>query len=544
MENINTENQSNENSEHKKLYFKNMTPIDYDDMSGYEEALDYVFSKDEILNIAITGPYSAGKSSVINTYEKNKNKKSIHISLAEFADVKDNHSEDDEDNSNESYKKNRRKHLEGNIINQLIHQISLDKISRTDFKVKPEVSGLKILINTVGIAIFVLITLYMTNFDTLNQKIGDVDIGCLKSITTSGAYIGVTIVYFALILYFVCKIVIKYLNKPFLKTIKINDTEVELFDDTEDSIFNKHLDEIIYIISQSDVDEIVFEDIDRYNDIEIFTNLREINILVNKKINLGKEKKCIKFIYLIKDDLFLSKDRTKFFDFILPIIPVVNSSNSYKKLIELLKHCEVYEKLDNIFIERICLYIDDMRLINNIYNEFVIYVERLKKDNIYLDYNKLLAMLVYKNIFPKDFSDLLLNRGYVFNVLSNKNKLIENKVQAIEEKIEKIKSDINESNNEMLMSEDELDAINFNKLDIELDYYIYNKKIREYDNLAEAIRAIKDNDYNVNEYSYNSSKIDIKDRFNKLNENDNYRRIKEKIKLKNNNERRRLIFHL
>jgi len=46
-----------------------MTPTDTENMSGYEEALDFVFDNSELLNIAITGSYGAGKTSVIETYE-------------------------------------------------------------------------------------------------------------------------------------------------------------------------------------------------------------------------------------------------------------------------------------------------------------------------------------------------------------------------------------------------------------------------------------------------------------------------------------------
>ena len=64
--------------------------------------------------------------------------------------------------------------------------------------------------------------------------------------------------------------------------------------------------------------------------------MREVNRLVNNK--LKEEGKTLRFFYLLKDDIFISKDRTKFFDFIIPVIPVVDSSNSYDKFIELFKN--------------------------------------------------------------------------------------------------------------------------------------------------------------------------------------------------------------
>ena len=67
------------------IHFEKLTPNKDIDLNTYEEALDFIFKEDEIKNIAITGSYSAGKSSVIESYKrKNKDKKFLHISLANF----------------------------------------------------------------------------------------------------------------------------------------------------------------------------------------------------------------------------------------------------------------------------------------------------------------------------------------------------------------------------------------------------------------------------------------------------------------------------
>ena len=61
---------------------------------------------------------------------------------------------------------------------------------------------------------------------------------------------------------------------------------------------------------------------------KIYEKLREINIIVN---NSAQVKRKIKFIYAIKDDMFCKdekKSRTKFFDFIIPVVPIVNAFNS------------------------------------------------------------------------------------------------------------------------------------------------------------------------------------------------------------------------
>ena len=53
-----------------KYHFERLTPIDNMNLDVYEEAIDYVFNNPDVKNIAISGAYSAGKSSVLASYKK------------------------------------------------------------------------------------------------------------------------------------------------------------------------------------------------------------------------------------------------------------------------------------------------------------------------------------------------------------------------------------------------------------------------------------------------------------------------------------------
>ena len=64
----------------KKIHFERLTPDDSIDISSYEEALDFSLSN-KMTNIALSGPYGAGKSSVIEAYRKRNQKKNICIFL-------------------------------------------------------------------------------------------------------------------------------------------------------------------------------------------------------------------------------------------------------------------------------------------------------------------------------------------------------------------------------------------------------------------------------------------------------------------------------
>ena len=65
--------------------FQKLTPINQADINAYMEALNYVFENSDIKNVGVSGAYSAGKSSVIETYKTLRPEiKFIHISLAYF----------------------------------------------------------------------------------------------------------------------------------------------------------------------------------------------------------------------------------------------------------------------------------------------------------------------------------------------------------------------------------------------------------------------------------------------------------------------------
>lgn len=103
-----------------KYHFERLTPIDNMNLDVYEEAIDYVFNNPDVKNVAISGAYSAGKSSVLASYKKRHDDlRFLHISLAHFKSP----DQEDETDITESV-------LEGKTLNQLIHQIPSEKFRR------------------------------------------------------------------------------------------------------------------------------------------------------------------------------------------------------------------------------------------------------------------------------------------------------------------------------------------------------------------------------------------------------------------------------
>ncbi|MCD4729186.1 MAG: hypothetical protein K8R74_01200, partial [Bacteroidales bacterium] len=195
-----------------------------------------------------------------------------------------------------------------------------------------------------------------------------------------------------------------------------------------------HIDEILYFFEVTNYNIVIIEDLERFEQTEIFTKLREINLLINNSKNIKKD---VVFIYAIRDDMFQDNDRTKFFDFMIPIIPVINSSNSNEKLLKIIKENEY--TISNDLIDDISLFIDDMRLLYNIMNEYHLYSKNLNNN---LDQDKLLSMIVYKNIFPNDFTELSNNKGFLYETISNKHEYIGKEIDKIDNEIFQIKEEI------------------------------------------------------------------------------------------------------
>lgn len=144
-------------AETKKYVFEKLTPVNDSDISVYESAIDFVFKHDDVRNVAISGAYGAGKSSVLASYKaKHSSTKFLHISLAHFQDAQD------EGNSDEPIKNSV---LEGKILNQLIHQIPANKIPQTNFRVKKSTGNKVIFGYTAATALLLLTLLHILFFD-------------------------------------------------------------------------------------------------------------------------------------------------------------------------------------------------------------------------------------------------------------------------------------------------------------------------------------------------------------------------------------------
>ncbi|MGU9067712.1 YobI family P-loop NTPase, partial [Clostridium perfringens] len=514
--------------DYKKEY-ESLTPKDnLEKSNSYIKALKESIDDLKRKNIAISGIYGSGKSSIIESFKQQyKEYKYLDISLATFISSEENKLEEE---------------LERNILNQIFYKVSYDKMPYSRFRKIKNIRFLHIFKVTL-IFISLILSLSLLIKPELIEKFTS-NVSKLKELFSTIPILKYNVNLSLIIVICLCVITILYttmilikfiLSKFTINKIQTKNGNVQLAKREESETFNKYLDEIMYFFESLKYDIVFFEDLDRFDNLEIFTKLRELNTLINKAESISRK---VTFVYAIKDEIFfikedlededeykyidkkeMNKNRTKFFDFIIPVIPIVNGENSYEILS---KKIEQFNKkygvqgsiISKELLSDLSMFIDDMRLLTNIYNEFLIYYKKLviERKNKTLSSDNLLAIIVYKNLYPVDFTKLQNREGMVYNVFSEKNDIADRAVHKLNKEIKECRTNIYHLEKEILENEEELYLIYNNEwISNKMNFIRTPNKTYSIDKISDfnvieelknsnSIRWSVSNDYYTNDY--------------------------------------------
>jgi len=404
-----------------------------------------------VQNIAVVAKYGAGKSSVINTYlynyrrteKEKKDKKNLgrpennryaRVTLSTF-----NNAEYDETA------------IERSILQQLLYSRKKSELPNSEIKRTNKVSWKK----SLGIALLpVLLLISVVLFGLQLSSTPVFTAEWVKFLFLGTAILSAALIAFGAVHF-------KKLSK-----IKYKDFEAIIkSDDDKDkphatiNLINKFVDEVLYFFECVDIDLVIFEDLDRLPTTTVFAKLRELNTIINSS-RKGRGK--VTFLYAVKDELFKTEEeRVKFFEFILPVVPVVNTVTTEETIREKLKALTDINKemkLSDKFIKGISPYILDMRLLKNTFNDYIIMFSKIFEDEKAgkdLKPEMLYALCLYKNLFPYDYALLESNEGMIPSVVDIK-ALREKALADLESKIAQTKKHIDDLNSEEELSFEEL----------------------------------------------------------------------------------------
>lgn len=430
---------------------------------------------DRMLNIAVAGNYGVGKSSIINTAERqvDKRHKFIRISLASLLtkEGKDSlkkkerkdepgleHKLDTKDGTTIIIKEEKPqekdlnsfavsdKQIEYSILQQILYhdrpqetpKSRIRRIHKTN-KSKPYWIALGVFLILVSL-VFLLKPAWFIDAGFINLDDA--------SELVRSLFKWVPIVVLATAIVLICRYCSRHYTFS-LSRIGYKNIEMKITD--EMSIFNAYLDEIVYFFESTKYDVVVFEDLDRFLNKEIiFYKLRELNTILNNCQSLGRK---INFVYAVLDHLFDATERVKFFDYIITVIPVINSLNSYEKLKESISPPKLFDELGHTELHNLCDYLQDMRMLLNIVNEFNQLSPLMDKmDKSVMSYKVLFGLMVYKNYAPEDFSKMYNKEGIVAQLIEGADdsrnlvvETIEKKVADLREKIHSFEQDYNQN---------------------------------------------------------------------------------------------------
>ena len=446
----------------------------------YFDKLEAAIRRKDVKNIAVTGSYGAGKTTIIRNFENvvKPDKEYLYISLATFKEeshVEVLNSESGEnqkelksyDNEKVVLPKEKKESLERlielSILQQLFFHVEPSDLPNSKLKRIKSISSKKRIRLTILSLFWLFSTTVLFKFNHFS-KINPYNWSLEKDFD----WLAIFLIFFFLSgLFCLVSEGVKLINSTKISRLKFLESELELGSDINKSILNEHIDEIIYFFQRTSYKVVVFEDIDRFENTEVFTKLREINLLLNNSKAITKKIGKVTFIYAVRDDKFEDQERTKFFDYIIPIIPYISPANAHQKLWKLIQNDKMDKVLTKSFIEDVLKLINniDMRLLTNIFNEFLVYKSKLFPDDNSKGRNdNLLAMIIYKNLQPKDFARLSRQEGFIHEILNKRSTHVRELINKLEPEINELLIEVDNIESEEVEKVNELRAVYVNEL--------------------------------------------------------------------------------
>lgn len=406
-----------------------------DGHSAYVDDIARAVADDDIRNIALTGSYGSGKSSILRDF-KDSTKDDNNIIQISFSSLGANiqgyinqAGADEHDRLN-----NLTNLIQKEIVKQVLFREKYKNIPYSKYK---RVSSPRLVLVFFNAILISAALLALSLFNGWLTQL-------FEAASVSGFWWQVALSVDLLITAasLIAIIILSIAGK--IRVDKIGASSISLTLSGGTSYFDEYLDEIIYFFEAGRYNVVIFEDIDRFDSLYIFETLRQLNTILN---NSDQIKQPVTFIYAIKDSIFAKKvvdekkvdhkkrseNRTKFFDLIIPVVPFITSVSSLDYMLD--EFDQDYREIIKEPASVIARHITDMRLVINIYNEFLIFKDKVVVPDSGLVLDKLFAAVAYKNWNLEDFEKIKDGTSSIYKVIQAHSSYVDTRIQNINKEI-------------------------------------------------------------------------------------------------------------
>lgn len=424
-----------------------LTPKYIEEEHGiYVNILNAALKDSRIQNIALSGNYGVGKSSILKKIAEAHKRKVLELSLSTLAPIEQTKGDEGPPPQATSPTNT----IQQEIVKQLLYREKPRRTPGSRFRRIEKFHWLReallsLLIGTILATTFLIM-------EWTNKILLAIPNLQLETPWSHASIMGVGALIFVLLRH-------TLYGRLNIKEVSAGTATVTL-DEKSVSYFDQYLDEIVYFFEVSKRTIVIFEDIDRFNDAHIFETLRSLNALLNGSPQI---KKHIYFIYAIKDSIFdrltiaqdgrrfnhdlragddpaesevVRANRTKFFDLVIPVVPFITHQNARNLTVQLLKGIEHSVSLD--LIDLASRYVPDMRLLKNVRNEFLIFRERIISSHhggLNLSESELFAMMLYKSTHFSDFEAIRIGKSNIDELYKKSRMTVSTNLQKFQREI-------------------------------------------------------------------------------------------------------------
>ncbi|WP_163275123.1 hypothetical protein [Cellulomonas iranensis] len=403
-------------------------------------------------NIALTGAYGTGKSSVLSQLRKERAKKVVELSLSTIAPELHDYTEGNEERAPAAGA--RTNQIQKEIVKQLLYRLRTDEVPRSRFRRASEPNrrrewGAAAAWGLPAFGVLLALGLIQPAVEGLLVEAWRQIIAYLlgAGLAVCAAWMVVALVR----------------GRPTLAASVNAGPAMVTLSKSSETYFDEYLDEIVYYFQVSACDIVVIEDIDRFEDVQVFDTLRALNGLLNSSEQVGRR---VVFVYAIRDSVFEQvggssgsghrptsrrvpdrakltlerASRTKFFDLIIPLVPFVSADNARDVMSDAMSSDEF--TIDPALIRVAARHVADMRLIQNVRNEFEVYRNRLVVPETSvpgITDDLVFAIVLYKNTHLSDFELIRHQRSTLDQLYEQWRKLVSENLTATSKRLAELR---------------------------------------------------------------------------------------------------------